>query len=62
MKALVTARMNPADLARLTNAGFEISTSGYGVNGEKLTEAELIAELADKQIAIVEFEPLTERK
>lgn len=61
MKALVTARMNPVDLARLTSAGFEISTSGYGVSGEKLTEAELIAELADKQIAIVEFEPLTEK-
>ena len=61
MKALVTARMNQADLTRLTSAGFEITTSGYGVTGEKLTETELIAELADKEIAVVEFEPLTEK-
>jgi D-3-phosphoglycerate dehydrogenase len=60
MKALVTARMNPADLDRLSNAGFEITTSGYGVTGQKLSESELVAALADKDVAIVEFEPLTE--
>ena len=60
MKALVTARMNPADLDRLSSAGFEITTSGYGVTGQKLSESELIAALADKDVAIVEFEPLTE--
>ena len=53
--------MSPVDLERLTRAGFEITASGYGVAGKKLTEEELIAELADKQIAIVEFEPLTEK-
>ena len=52
--------MNPVDLERLTSAGFEITTSGYGLTGQKLSESDLIEELADKDIAIVEFEPLTE--
>lgn len=61
MKALVTARMNPVDLERLTSAGFEITTSGYGLTGQKLSESQLVGELADKDIAIVEFEPITEK-
>lgn len=61
MKALITARMNPIDLARLTSAGFETTISGYGLTGQKLSESELAEELADKEIAIVEFEPLTEK-
>jgi D-3-phosphoglycerate dehydrogenase len=59
MKALVTARMNPADLDRLTSAGFEITTSGYGVNGQKLSESEFAKALVGKDIAIIEFEPFT---
>ena len=59
MKALVTARMNPVDLDRLTSAGFEITTAGYGVTGQKLTEAEFAEALVGKDIAIIEFEPFT---
>ncbi len=60
MKALVTARMNPADLDRLAKAGFEITTSGYGVTGQKLSESEFAKALDGKDIAIIEFEPFTQ--
>jgi len=61
MKALVTARMNQSDLDRLVAQGIEVTTSGYGVTGEKLTEEQLISQLADKDILIIEFELVTEK-
>jgi len=61
MKALVTARMNQSDLDRLVAQGIEVTTSGYGVTGEKLTEEQLILQLTDNDILITEFELVTEK-
>ncbi len=59
MKTLITARMNPADIARVQPYLGEIVQAGYGVTSEKLSESEFIKALIGVEIAIIEFEPVT---
>jgi D-3-phosphoglycerate dehydrogenase len=61
MKLLVTARMMPEDMARLRAMFTEIEVAGWGLDRVKLDEEQMIARLRNKDAAIIEFEPMTER-
>lgn len=51
--------MQPAQVDRLTAAGFEVKQGGFGLTGVKLNQDELITKYKDTQIGIVEFENMT---
>lgn len=59
MKLLNTARMMANDTERLRAFFTEVRSTGFGVDKRKLTEKELMAELADADAAIIEFDPIT---
>ena len=61
MKIFISARVDRKEIERLQQAGADIEFGGYGVTGEKLSEAELTTKLADVDIAITEFENITEQ-
>ena len=61
MKIFITARVDRNEIERLKKAGAEIEFGGYGVTGEKLNEFELANKLANVEIAITEFENVTEQ-
>ena len=60
MKTFITARMEKSELDRLTNAGFKVELGGFAVTGEKMAKAQLISKLADVEVAIIEFESITD--
>lgn len=60
MKALITARFDSTELGRLTANGFEVEQAGFGLTGIKLDQRELITKFSDIDVAIIEFENITE--
>ncbi|MGI9195396.1 MAG: NAD(P)-dependent oxidoreductase [Candidatus Nanopelagicus sp.] len=60
MKTFITARMDQAELNRLRMAGFKIEQGGFALTGEKMEKAALISKLADVEVAIIEFESITD--
>ena len=61
MKIFISARVDRKEIERLKQAGADIEFGGYGVTGEKLGEVDLSTKLADVDIAITEFENITEQ-
>ncbi len=59
MRAFITARFDKSQLDRLLKNGFEIKQGGFGLTGVKLSQAELIENFRDVDVAIVEFENIT---
>lgn len=59
MKLLVTARMESSDIERLKSIFSEIEFTGWGTNKVKLAEQEMMERVADKDVVIIEFEPMT---
>lgn len=60
MTALVTARFDEAELARLEPIVGPVRRAGYGVTGRTLSPDGLTAALADADVLIVEFEEVTD--
>ena len=60
MKALITARFDSSELERLAANGFEVEQAGFGLTGKKLDQRELITKFNDIDVAIIEFENITE--
>lgn len=60
MKAFITARIDKTQVERLVSNGFEVEQGGFGLTGVKLTEAELIEKFKSIEVAIVEFENITD--
>ncbi|MBM3731691.1 MAG: hypothetical protein FJW42_02825 [Actinobacteria bacterium] len=60
MKVFITARIDPEQVNRLTTNGFEVEQGGFGATGVKLDKAELIEKFKDIDVAIIEFENITE--
>ena len=60
MKSLITARFDSSELRRLTENGFEVEQAGFGLTGKKLDRRELITKFNDIDVAIIEFENITE--
>ena len=60
MKAFITARIDKTQVDRLIGNGFEVEQGGFGLTGVKLTEAELIEKFKTIEVAIVEFENITD--
>ena len=60
MKAFITARIDKTQVDRLISNGFEVEQGGFGLTGVKLTEAELIEKFKNIEVAIVEFENITD--
>lgn len=60
MKALITARFDSSELERLAANGFEVEQAGFGLTGKKLDQSELLAKFSDIDVAIIEFENITE--
>jgi D-3-phosphoglycerate dehydrogenase len=56
---LVTARFDEAELARLAVAAGAVRQAGYGVTGEILPPEELAGLVADAEVLVVEYEPVT---
>ena len=52
--------MEKSEVDRLTNAGFKVELGGFAVTGEKMAKAQLISKLADVEVAIIEFESITD--
>lgn len=61
MKVLITARIDQEQVKRLESHGFSIKLGGFGQTGVKLNEDELITHFSDIDIAIIEFENITQR-
>ncbi|MTA99483.1 MAG: hypothetical protein F2539_02515, partial [Actinobacteria bacterium] len=61
MKVFITARIDPDQIDRLTANGFEVEQGGFGVTGVKLDQDQLIAKFKDIDVAIIEFENITEK-
>jgi D-3-phosphoglycerate dehydrogenase len=60
MKAFITARIDKTQVDRLISNGFEVEQGGFGLTGVKLTEAELIEKFQNVEVAVVEFENITD--
>ena len=60
MKAFITARIDKTQVDRLISNGFEVEQGGFGLTGVKLTEAELIEKFKNIEVAVVEFENITD--
>jgi D-3-phosphoglycerate dehydrogenase len=60
VSALVTARFDEAELARLAAATGPVRRAGYGVTGRKLAPSELAALLDGVEVLVVEYEEITE--
>ena len=60
MKAFITARIDKTQIDRLISNGFEVEQGGFGLTGVKLTEAELIEKFKNIDVAVVEFENVTD--
>ena len=60
MKAFITARIDKTQVDRLISNGFEVEQGGFGLTGVKLTEAELIEKFKNIDVAVVEFENITD--
>lgn len=60
MKVFITARIDPEQVNRLTSNGFEVEQGGFGLTGVKLDQAQLIEKFKDIDVAIIEFENITE--
>jgi len=61
MKIFVTARFDQDELKKLAETGAQIEQAGFGITGQKLDEDELVLKLADVDIAIIEFENITDK-
>jgi D-3-phosphoglycerate dehydrogenase len=59
MKTFITARMEKSEINRLTAAGFKVEQGGFALTGQKMAKDELISKLADVEVAIIEFESIT---
>ena len=59
--ALITCEVTPKFLASLKKRNIEFELSGWGQNGNTLSEAELIAKAQNCEIVIVEIEELNRR-
>ena len=59
MTTLVTARFDRDELARLEEIAGPVRRAGYGVTGQKLSEADLAAAAADVEVLVVEYEVVT---
>ena len=60
MKAFITARIDKTQVDRLISNGFEVEQGGFGLTGVKLSEAELIEKFKNIDVAVVEFENITD--
>ena len=60
MKAFITARIDKTQVDRLISNGFEVEQGGFGLTGVKLTETELIEKFKNIEVAVVEFENITD--
>ena len=60
MRAFITARIDKTQVDRLVSNGFEVEQGGFGLTGVKLTEAELIEKFKNIEVAVVEFENITD--
>ena len=60
MKTFITARMEKSEIDRLTAAGFKVEQGGFAITGEKMAKDELINKLSDVEVAIIEFESITD--
>jgi D-3-phosphoglycerate dehydrogenase len=60
MKAFITARIDKTQVNRLISNGFEVEQGGFGLTGVKLTETELIEKFKNIEVAVVEFENITD--
>ncbi|MFM9014896.1 MAG: NAD(P)-dependent oxidoreductase [Candidatus Nanopelagicus sp.] len=60
MKVFITARIDPEQVNRLTSNGFEVEQGGFGLTGVKLDQAQLIEKFKEIDVAIIEFENITE--
>ena len=60
MKTFITARMDQGEINRLTAAGFKVEQGGFALTGVKMDKEQLISKLKDVQVAIIEFESITE--
>ena len=59
MKTFITARMEKSEINRLTAAGFKVEQGGFALTGQKMAKDELISKLADVEVAVIEFESIT---
>ena len=60
MKTFVTARMEQSEIDRLSAAGFKVEQGGFALTGQKMAKDELISKLADIEVAIIEFESMSD--
>jgi len=60
VKVFITARIDPDQVNRLTINGFEVELGGFGLTGVKLDQAQLMEKFKDIDVAIIEFENITE--
>src|SRR4030042_5710052 len=58
-RLLITARFDQAQLVRLQPYISEVNFAGWGVTRNRLKEDELNAQLANVEILISEYEPIT---
>jgi D-3-phosphoglycerate dehydrogenase len=58
-RLLITARFEQAELERLKSHILEVNFAGWGVTRNRLTEEELKQQLANVDILISEYEPIT---
>lgn len=61
MKVFISARIDSQQVRRLEENGFTTKLGGFGQTGVKLDEDSFIEEIANADIAIFEFEGMTER-
>ena len=60
MKTFITARMEKSEINRLSAAGFKVEQGGFALTGQKMAKDELISKLADVEVAIIEFESMSQ--
>ena len=52
--------MDQSEINRLTAAGFKVEQGGFALTGEKMAKEALISKLADVEVAIIEFESMSD--
>ncbi len=57
-RALVTAEVSDAGLARLARLGYQVHRAGWGATGQTLRPAELLAAAAGAELLVTEVEPV----
>ena len=60
MKTFITARMEQSEIDRLTAAGFKVEQGGFVLTGQKMAKDDLISKLSDVEVAIIEFESMSD--